>query len=239
MSDLYIVHVTDHVALPVQPMLVKMIPVAVIDDQTLFREALAHMINGLGGYRVVVQAAHGVEYQQAVESGIRVDLAVVDLRMPVMDGFQTISWIRAHHPRTRTIGLTFEMTEDEMEHAILAGASGMLMKDVTTAEFRKALDQVSTNGHYLHDPDTRQNGIGAGMAEISPKDIKASSGLSDREIEFIRLVCQETEPTYEEIANHMGVTLATVHGYRSNIFSKLDLKSKAGLVIFAFKRGLI
>ncbi|MBK6341508.1 MAG: helix-turn-helix transcriptional regulator [Flavobacteriales bacterium] len=69
--------------------------------------------------------------------------------------------------------------------------------------------------------------------------LRVVANLSPREIEFIRAVCHESEPTYEQVAKQMGVAQNTVNGYRENIFHKFGIKSKAGLVIFAYKWGLL
>lgn len=105
------------------------IPIALVDDHTLFRSVLADMIQGTERFNVVVQAADGAEYLHAVKQGAEVAVAVVDLCMPVMDGFETIAWIRANTPGTRALALTFELSAEVHERALQAGACGFLRKD--------------------------------------------------------------------------------------------------------------
>lgn len=215
------------------------IPVAVLDDQTLFRQVLADMIDGLERYKVVLQAGDGHEYLEAVKNGVHVAVAVVDLRMPGMDGYEVISWMRTHTPATRTLAITFDLNEEAMVKAIRAGACGFLLKTVGKRGFRIALDRVATIGHYVD--ETQQDQLreqANALSEYEAERERVLGRLTERELEFVRLAAHEDEYTYEEVAARMNVSLRSVHGYRESVFAKFGIKSKAGLVIFAFKWGL-
>ena len=219
--------------------LTKRLPVAVVDDHTLFRATLADMIDSLGNYEVVVQASNGLEYLEAVKGGTHVSVAIVDLHMPVMDGYATLQWIRTNSPGTRALALTFERTEEAMVKALRAGACGFLRKDVGKQGFREALEQVAQLGHYYNDDpgvplDTQPEAVD--NYQRTQEDLL--TGLTDRELEFLRLVCDAEEHTYEVISQRMGVHRRTIDGYRESLFTKFNIKSKAGLVIFAYKWGL-
>lgn len=215
------------------------VTIALVEDHTLFRNMMADMINGLEGYEVLVQAGHGQEYIQQSQ-GRPVSVAVVDLHMPVMDGFETIRWIREHQPSTRALALTFERTEEAMVRALRAGACGFLLKDVGKQVFRQALDQVAMLGHY-HDEEVKSQLVP--ISEVARRYSEAREAalhrITEREIEFIRYVCDERELTYGQIAEYMNVTERTVDGYREALFRKIAVKSKAGLVIFAYKWGIV
>ncbi len=214
------------------------IPIALVDDHTLFRNALADLIALIGGYDVVVQAENGQEYVQAAANGARVAVAIVDLHMPVMDGYATIAWIREHQPQTRALALTFDKDDATLAKALCAGACGFLPKNVGRGLFSEALHQVATLGHYINE-DLVEQGMPVTPSAHEAARLRVVANLSPREIEFIRAVCHESEPTYEQVAKHMGVAQNTVNGYRENIFHKFGIKSKAGLVIFAYKWGLL
>lgn len=124
------------------------IPVAVVDDHTLVRNALAEMIHRTERFNVVLQAVNGAEYIRAVKQGAEVAVAVVDLHMPVMNGFETIAWIRANTPGTHALALSFEVADAVRERAIEAGACGFLRKDCRKEQFLGALDQAAMLGHY-------------------------------------------------------------------------------------------
>lgn len=214
------------------------IPIALIDDHDLFRSALCDMIELLGGYKVVVQAGNGREYQEAIAGGARVAVAIVDLHMPVMDGFETIAWIRANHPETRALALTFDKDEQTMARALRAGACGFLPKDVSKGLFREALMEVATIGQYINE-DLVERDLTTSAEQYEAQRQAILADLKDRDIDFIRHVCDESEPTYDMVAAMMGVSVSAIHGYRERIFAKHGIKSKSGLVIFAYKWGIM
>lgn len=212
------------------------LPIAIIDDQALFRDALEGMIHRFGGFEVAVHAANGKEFVEAMQKGPPVAVAIVDLHMPVMDGYATIAWIREHMPGTRALALTFENTEAAMIRATNAGACGFLLKDARASDFKDALEQVATLGYYRNEQlllSLSAAGETPAAYELARRDIMAV--LTDREVEFLRLVSDMNEYTYDQIADHMKVHRRTVDGYRESIFEKFQIKSKAGLVIFAYK----
>ena len=216
------------------------IRIALVDDHALFRNILADMIDTQAGYEVAVQAGNGVEYQEAMQHVPPVDVAVVDLHMPVMDGYATIEWIRSNTPHTRALALTFEKTEEAMVRALRAGACGFLLKDVTAAVFKDALHQVATLGHYHSDEVVLAVGSTTEQhVTYERRRARILEYISEREVEFIRLVCDEAEHTYDRIAELMDVHRRTVDGYREAVFHKLGVKSKTGLVICAYKWGLV
>lgn len=214
------------------------LPIALVEDHALVRAALASMVEGIGGYRVVVQAGNGAEYVEAITSGAQVSLAIVDLHMPVMDGYATIAWIREHQPRTRALALSFDMDATTVARSLKAGACGFLPKTAAKEEFRFALDHVAKHGRYTHSGPVATDPAAARIALLEERD-HALELLSPRELEFIHLVCDPSEPTYEQIAARMGVSTNTAHGYRESIFRKLHIKSKTGLVIMAHRWGLV
>lgn len=211
------------------------IPIALIDDHTLFRNALAGMIQGTERFRIVLEAANGSEYLRAVQNGTEVAVAVVDLRMPVMDGFETIAWIRTHTPGTRALALTYELSAEVRERALQAGACGFLRKDSGKQQFLDALDQVARVGFYAHptEEEVRKK------KEASNRRNDALSKLTPRELEFIGVLCQNGDLTNEQLADRMRVHRRTIDVYLETVYKKCDVHSKAGLVAFAYRLGIV
>jgi two-component system invasion response regulator UvrY len=214
------------------------LPIALVEDHALVRAALATMVEGLGGYQVAVQAGNGAEYVQAITGGASVAVAIVDLHMPVMDGYATLAWIREHQPRTRALALSFDVDATTVARSLKAGACGFLPKTAPKEEFQFALRHVAQHGRYTHTGPVATDPSAARIALMEERD-HALELLSPRELDFIRMVCDPVEPTYEQIAKRMGVSLNTIHGYRESIFRKLPIKSKTGLVIMAHRWGLV
>lgn len=216
-------------------MTTKPIPIAIIEDHTLVREALVDMIQGTERFLVVVQAGNGAEYLRAVQQGAKVAVAVVDLHMPVMNGFDTIAWIRTHTPGTRALAITFELAAEIRERALRAGACGFLRKDSRKEDFLGALDHVAVYGHYV--PLSVEEF--AAKEEPSNRRNEALDKLSPRELEFIGLLCRNGDLTNEQLAEKMKVHRRTIDGYVEAAYKKCNVHSKAGLVAFAYKLGLV
>lgn len=215
------------------------VPVALVDDHTLLRTALADMINSFDDYRVVLEAANGEELKQAIRNGPEVAIAIVDLHMPIMDGYATIEWLRDTTPDTRAVALTFEHSEAALVRALRSGACGFLLKDVCKEFFKESLDQVASIGHcHSNDVLHRLNNHSDLRTAYERTRARKLELLSEREGEFLGLVCHEDEYTYDQIADRMGVHRRTIDGFRESVFGKFGIKSKAGLVLFAFKWGI-
>jgi two-component system, NarL family, invasion response regulator UvrY len=214
--------------------------VALVDDHHLVRNGLAGIVNSMGGYRVSMEAANGRELIELLRDKAAPALTIVDLNMPVMDGYQTIAWLREHRPDIRCLALTFDAGDDALVRAMRAGARGFVLKTVRPAVLKHALDSLINTGYYLSEEGhetLRSNPEFRTREERERERLRAE--ITVREKEFLRLVCSEKEPTYEEIAHAMGVHRRTVDGYRESLFTKFNLRSKTGLVLFAMRCGVM
>jgi len=216
------------------------VPIALVDDHTLVRKGLVELIHGIGGYRVVLEAANGLEFKEAISGGPVVDIAIVDLNMPVMNGYETIAWIHANCPGTKPIALTFDGTGDAVIKAVRSGARGFILKDIEPAELKVALDSVSSTGYYH--TDLMHHSLMTNFDNKTSYErqlAKVMETITPRELEFLKLVCSPEEPTYERIVEQMALHRRTVDGYREALFEKFGIRSKTGLVLFAMKWGII
>lgn len=214
------------------------IPLALVDDHHLVREGIAAMVNTMDGYHVALQAGNGEELIEALATAReQPKAAIVDLNMPVMDGYATVAWLRQHRPDLPALVLTFDATDDAMARAVRMGARGYLLKDIRPAQLREALDSVLATGYYYsREVAEKLAGAPALRAGNNPAHLER---ITERELEFLRLVCDEREFTYDQIAERMGVHRRTVDNFRSQLFEKFGLKSKTGLVLFALRWGLL
>lgn len=216
--------------------------VALVDDHHLMRTGLATTVNSLGGYRVTLEAGHGGELVEALERSGAAEpaIAIVDLNMPVMDGYATIAWLREHRPNVLPLVLTFDATDDAMVKAVRAGARGFLLKNTRPEVFKNALDSLMLTGYHYSDTlhATVQRNPDMKTREERERE-KTIGQITPREMEFLLLVCDEAEFTYEQIADKMGVHRRTVDNFRIALFDKFAIKSKTGLVLFALRWGLL
>lgn len=218
--------------------------VALVDDHHLVRAGLAATVNGLGNYRVTVEAANGRELIEQLATikypEDRPLIAIIDLNMPVMDGFATIAWLRAHAPEVLPLALTFDDSDDKQVRAVHAGARGFILKNARPTALKLALDSLVLTGYYTTEEllDARVRGAESHSREDRER-ARILEQITPREMEFLLYVCDEAEFTYEQIAERMGVHRRTVDNFRIALFEKFELKSKTGLVLFALRWGLL
>ncbi len=204
--------------------------IALVDDHRLFRSGIASLIQKLSGYSILFEAANGEELIGKIQSGLLPDIILLDINMPVMNGINTATWLRGAHPEIKVIVLSMFDDPDKVLAMLKLGIKGYLLKDAEPYEFELALQKVSHNDVYYPDFVTKYL-----LDTLSPAI--DHSKLNLRELEFLRLA--GTELTYKEIADQMRISVRTVDGYRDQLFEKLHVKSRVGLVLYALKHRLI
>ncbi len=219
-----------------------------VDDHHLMRAGLAFTVDRLGGYRVTRQAGNGREMIEQLEKAALdgqppPEIVIVDLNMPVMDGYATVAWLRENAPDILTLVLTFDATDEAMLKAVHAGARGFVLKSVRPSVLKNALDSVVTTGYYYAEEARDKNGAPPAasltMAADSEERARILAQMTPREREFLQLVCNEAEYTYEQIATRMNLQRRSVENFRIGLFEKFNIKSKTGLVLFAMRWRLV
>ena len=211
--------------------------VALIDDHVLLRNGLANLIESFGGYKVLFQADNGKQFIESLQKGIVPDIVLIDINMPIMDGYETATWIRENKFKISILALSMYDDENSIIKMFKAGAKGYILKDCDPSELKAALEALVTKGFYYNEMITGK--LIHTINTLDEKEIQSRllAKLNDREIAFLKLICSEY--TYKEIAEKMFVGSRTVDGYRDALFEKLELKTRVGLVMFAIKNGII
>lgn len=209
--------------------------IALVDDHILLRNGLAALINSFEGYAVAFEADHGKEFIAMLETHRTPDIVLLDINMPEMNGFETATWIKQHLPNTRVLVLSMMDNETSIISMIKAGARGYILKDSKPGTFKQALDDIRDKGIFINDLVTYKM-LNYVQGDEQNKDATIISRLSEKELAFLKLAC--TEKTYKEIASEMNLSPRTVEGYRDDLFAKLSVMSRVGLVLFAIKNGL-
>jgi len=211
--------------------------VALIDDHVLLRNGLANLIETLGDYKVLFQADNGKQFVETVQNGTVPNIVLIDINMPIMDGYETAIWIRENKLKIIILALSMYDDENSIIKMFKAGAKGYILKDCDPSELKTALEALVTKGFYYNEMITGK--LIHTINTLDKKEIQSKmlAKLNDREITFLKLVCSEY--TYKEIAEKMFVGSRTVDGYRDALFEKLEVKSRVGLVMFAIKNGVI
>jgi DNA-binding NarL/FixJ family response regulator len=211
-------------------MLKEPIQIALVDDHKLFRSGMAALVTNFKRYNILFEAANGQELISTINSGTVPDIILLDISMPVMDGVEAAQILRAKHPNVRIIILSMFEDADKVLLMVKMGVKGYLLKDSEPHEVEDALLKVSQGELYYPEFVTRHL-----ITNFNSKleNIK----LNPREIEFLRLT--GTELTYKEIAETMNISVRTVDSYRDQLFEKLQIKSRVGLVLYSIKNKLI
>lgn len=202
------------------------------DDHILLRDALGTLINNFEEFNVVAKAADGTEVVREIENGSKPDIVLMDFNMPKMDGYETAKWLAKNHPEIKVVILTMYDSEIALIRMLQAGVNGFLKKDIHPSELKTALLTVAGGEYYYSNHTT----VKIASLFRKPAGLEKSI-LNDREIEFLKLA--STDMTYKEIAQKMSMTPRHIDNYRDNLFTKLDVRSRVGLVIYAVKNGIV
>jgi DNA-binding NarL/FixJ family response regulator len=210
------------------------IGVAIIDDQHLFRQSLAMLIQTADDLSFIADAANGQDFL-AILSGIKqqVDVMLVDLDMPVMNGVELNRIIQKEYPQIKVIILSVHAEERILAQMIDAGAAAYLAKNCDKDELILAIQTVYKAGYYMN-PFTLKALQNSGNHKKTDND--NAHLLTPREKQVLELICQEY--TNAEIAQKLYISPRTVEGHRNNLLEKTGSHTTAGLAIFAIKNKL-
>ncbi len=212
------------------------IKVALADDHVLLRNALALLIDNFDECRIVNQSGTGTQLIQAVSSGEKPDVIILDLNMPDMDGFETANWLFVNHPEIHILMLTMYDSELSLIRLLKLGVRGFLKKDIHPSELKHAIRTVFDAGFYYSSQTTgRLVNLFKNQSEPNSKFHK--SALSDLELRFLKAVCSDL--TYKEIAQKMQLNPRSIDTLRDQLFIKLDVKSRVGLAMVAIRHGIV
>jgi two-component system, NarL family, invasion response regulator UvrY len=206
------------------------------DDHILLRDALANLINTFDEFSVIATAGNGQEVIQAIEKGYNTDIILMDLNMPKMDGYETAKWMAKNYPAIKIVILTMYDSEIALIRLLQAGVNGFLKKDIHPSELKNALLTIAGGEYYYSNHTTVKIASLFRKSTGNHKTLEKAM-LTDLEIEFLKLA--STEMTYKEIAHAMHMTPRHIDSYRDSLFTKLDVKSRVGLAIYAVKNGLV
>jgi DNA-binding NarL/FixJ family response regulator len=201
------------------------IRVLLADDHPVVREGVRALIGRRSDMSVVAEASNGVEAVELFERH-RPDVALIDLRMPGMDGVDAIKAIRRQFPDARIIVLTTFHGDEDIYRALRAGAKAYLLKDVGREDLLGCVRSVSEGRTYL------PTGVAAKLAERV-----AGPQLTVRELDVLRLM--GAGKSNKEIGADLSVTEGTIKAHVNSILSKLHVRGRTEAVASAVKRGII
>lgn len=206
--------------------------IIIVDDHQLFSQSLELLINSFKDFEVINHFENGKVFISYLQENVdtEVDLILLDVNMPVLDGVSTMKWIKENRPNLKVIALSLNDDEEIIIKMITNGAKGYLLKDTSPDIFKEAIISVIEKGFYFTE-------LVSGMLVKKVNDDSKKINLKEKEIVFIKHAC--TEKTYKEIASEMCLSPKTIDGYRECLFDKLEIKTRIGLVLYAIKNKIV
>ncbi|MFN8352536.1 MAG: response regulator transcription factor [Flavobacteriales bacterium] len=212
-----------------------MIRLAIADDQPLFRRAFVLLLRDMPDVQVMFDSANGAELLTGLK-GNEVDIVLLDLEMPVMDGVEALRRTREEHPQVKVIVLSTHNDERSIIRMMELGANGYVLKTAEPDELENAIRSVKDSGYFFNDIVSREMLQGlVKKAKVKPV-FNEVDPLTERELEVLRAICQEMTTT--EIAGKLFLSPRTVEFHRNNILLKTGARNVAGLVVYALTKGL-
>lgn len=205
--------------------------IVIVDDHILIAKALEGIIGNFSEFEVIYVCESGKDLIQKLEEGNAIpDIILMDVSMPIMDGFETAAWVTKNHPGIKVMALSMQGDDNSVIKMIKNGAKGYLLKNTHPKDLETALIRLNMDGFFY--PEWASKII---FSNLNNNDIEATVKISEREKEFLKYTV--TELSYKEIADRMCCSPRTVESYRDQLCEKLDLKTRVGLAVFAIKNG--
>jgi len=209
------------------------------DDHTILRDGIRALLSAEADLEVVGEASNGAEVLAILEN-TPADVVLMDVQMPVLDGFATMPELRRRFPEVRVLVLTMLDHENYVARMLEAGALGYVLKNAAISEITHAIRTVAANNPFL----CTEIGLNmlykavAQSASLPPEDSSASGAdLTARELEVLKLIAEGL--TNGEIADKLFTSKRTIETHRQNIIAKTQAKNTAALIKLAVGRGLI
>ncbi len=209
------------------------INIAIADDHVMMRNAISTVISAFPGFKVIIQADNGKELIEKIEkSKVFPDICILDIGMPVMDGYETAKQLKAKWPDIKIMALTMYNHEFSIIKMLKNGANGYLLKGSDLNELKKALTDIYEKGYYSSEL------VASNFFQMLNRNEQDQLyKISEKEMQFLSYCC--TDLNYKEIAQQMGLGVRTVESYRNTLFDKLNLNTRIGLVMFAINTGIV
>jgi DNA-binding NarL/FixJ family response regulator len=211
--------------------------ILLVDDHDVVRTGIKALLQGEENLKVVGEASNGKNALEFLDNQ-EVDLVVMDINMPVMDGIKCTIELKKKFPDMKVLALTMLSEEQHIRQMLKAGASGYILKNSGQQELLKAISSILGGQHYFSKEATQA--IMMDMVNDEPKENKIKYDniyLTDREKDVLKLIVKEF--TNQEIADKLFISVRTVDAHRRNLLQKIGARNAAGLAIYAMNNNLL
>ena len=210
------------------------------DDHTILRDGIRALLSAEADLDIVGEASNGAEVLSILES-TPADVVLMDVQMPVLDGFATMPELRRRFPEVRVLVLTMLDHENYVARMFEAGALGYVLKNAAISEIKHAIRTVATSNPFLC-TEIGLNMLYKAVAQSASQAADENGGatgadLTARELEVLKLIAEGL--TNGEISDKLFTSKRTIETHRQNIIAKTQAKNTAALIKLAVSRGLI
>ena len=206
-----------------------------VDDHKIVRDGIKLMLEPQAGIDVIAEAEKGEDVVSMLETEA-VDVVVMDINMPGINGIATTKLVKEKYPAIKVLALTMSSDDSHIRQMVQAGASGYIMKSAGRDELTRAIHEVMDGKHYFSDQATQSI-----MMDLVKNKGKSSVPdpihITERELEVLQMIVKEH--TNQEIAEKLYISPRTVDAHRRNLLQKTGARNTAGLVKYAFQHGLV
>ncbi len=205
------------------------IRVMIVDDQPIVRDGIKMVLSLCSDIDIALTASNGEEaFSACGRTGI--DVILMDIRMPVMDGVKATKLIKEKYPHIKIVILTTFNDDEFIFEALKNGASSYLLKDIASEEIINTIKIINSGGTVLH------NNIASKLVNRAVAGRTYEQTLTQREVEIARLVAEGI--SNRDIANRLFISEGTVKNHITNILSKLELSHRTQIAVYVFENGL-
>jgi len=213
-----------------------MTKVALVDDHEMLRSGLAGLINTFPDFKVIFEAGNGKEFIEKLDRNNPPDIVLLDITMPIMDGYETALWIKNEMPICKVLVLSMLSNDMAIIRMLRNGVKGYILKESKPVILKQAMEAIKNNEFYVNElvRDKLVNYIT--NEEIDELNTSKLLNINEGEIQFLQWLC--LDKSYKEIAKEMFISVRTIDSHRDNLFKKLEINTRVGLVLFAIKHGI-
>jgi DNA-binding NarL/FixJ family response regulator len=210
------------------------IRVAIVDDHAIVREGIIRQLTADNALQVVMEAKHGHDLlEQLKNAAVPPDIAVIDISMPVMDGFTLSEELQTQYPSIKVLVLTAYVSEYNLALMVSNGIRGYLMKVAPPTDLINAIHAIYETGYYYSNELSEHT-----FRILQARNSKSKPfNIPEREMEFLKLCC--TDLRYDQIAKEMNISINTLDGCRKRLFDRLGVSNRQGLMLFALESGIV
>lgn len=213
----------------------KKIRLAIAEDQELMRKSLIALLNDFEEFTVIGEAPNGKELIQMLKSN-RPDIVLLDIEMPVMNGYETIEIVGLRFPDVKVIVLSMFSDDGTIMDFMTRGARAYLPKGCDVNLLVNTIKAVHSTGYHFSDKVSRAM-LNSNLRQRAVNPLAGELALTNRELEIVRELCNGK--TNKEIASTLKVTPRTVDFHRTNIYAKTKSRNLADLVKYAIRHGVV